>query len=1001
MLSTARVPVCLLFLPIAACSCEGEGELRNVAPKLKLSSELVDFGEVAVNDLRVRGLTLENEGSTALEIKAFSLEGAAEISVASDRPTLIAPGGKVEVSFAYEPIDVGEDKATLTIESNDAMGPHTVSLRGIGVMGGVALSHDGEACGTEPDSISFGATAPGSTVERTITLRSAGTAAFRVLSAVREPGTTLELEIDEIPAGGSEIAPGSELALKARYKPIDGGTDRGAFVITTDLADRPSIRIVICGEGIAPAICARPVPLDFGAVAQGSRVTQRLTIESCGRETLELGAIAIANDAAHPSHAGFAIAMSPSLPRTMAPGETTEVEVSFEASMIGSASGFVRATSNALGNAEAFFALTARGAQPCSLYVAPPTVTYSNVAQGSSADQQVLIANDGASSCRVTRLEITQGASEFRLGAAAPMVPLDVPAGGSIALPITYAPSASPAPHNGVLEIEGNGAVVPVTLIGNPMLADGCQLEVVPTILSFGAVAPGTTRSMGVEVRNISQEFCTIRGVMLAQGSDPAFINTSSNFGLVLPGRSKQLTVTYQPASAGAARGELVIDTSDVDSPEFRVPIFASSAQSGICVSPRILPFGPATGVETMDFTIYACGGSAVTIQALDWTAPDPELALQSPPSLPFTLQAGASQQVFVRYSPADAAGDYAALTVRSNDPVEPAIRVEMTGGQEVVPTEAGRFLYYWSIPSPIGGDIMKLPLQGVTMSSSFWGPRSGKQCTGCHHVSPDGRYVALIEFGSSPFMQIIDTTNNVSLQLPQELRAQVSYFSWRPNVNTLPAYQFAYDSPGGGGNYKIHIGSVFGGYIGELQGANDPNVSQLMPSWGPNGKIAFVRGMTAQQTQGGAAGFSGPTDVMLIDENGGTPTPLQGASANGGASYYPAYSPNGQWIAVTFSASAQGTIAAADAQLRLIPATQSGSPSLLPNANVAGTASSYPTWSVDGRFLSFSSNRPGGAGDWDIYLAPIDPMTGRDGAATNLTQANTPGFEHAAQWSP
>jgi Tol biopolymer transport system component len=94
-------------------------------------------------------------------------------------------------------------------------------------------------------------------------------------------------------------------------------------------------------------------------------------------------------------------------------------------------------------------------------------------------------------------------------------------------------------------------------------------------------------------------------------------------------------------------------------------------------------------------------------------------------------------------------------------------------------------------------------------------------------------------------------------------------------------------------------------------------------------------------------------------------------------------------------------TIAAADAQIRMVPADLSGMMRNLATLNGADGASSLPLWSLDGSFISFSSNRAGGVGDWDVYVGPIDPMTGADSAARNVTQANTTGFEHSAQWSP
>lgn len=46
----------------AGCDCAGGNDLKNVSPKLTVLSEALDFGDVAVNDLRILGLTIKNEG---------------------------------------------------------------------------------------------------------------------------------------------------------------------------------------------------------------------------------------------------------------------------------------------------------------------------------------------------------------------------------------------------------------------------------------------------------------------------------------------------------------------------------------------------------------------------------------------------------------------------------------------------------------------------------------------------------------------------------------------------------------------------------------------------------------------------------------------------------------------------------------------------------------------------------------------------------------------------
>jgi Tol biopolymer transport system component len=292
----------------------------------------------------------------------------------------------------------------------------------------------------------------------------------------------------------------------------------------------------------------------------------------------------------------------------------------------------------------------------------------------------------------------------------------------------------------------------------------------------------------------------------------------------------------------------------------------------------------------------------------------------------------------------------------------------------------------------------MQLPLQGNIVSEPYWGPRTGEGCAGCHQVSPDGKYVAIVEVGQ---MRFIDTDTDLELFLDYSFVDPTS-MSWRPDVATDPPYQFVYSN-----GADLEIASLFDGPLGTLAGADDPTMIDTMPTWGPNGQIAFVRGNApAQTSDGGAFGIEGPCDVYIVDEDGGTEVLVPGASANSQANYYPQFSPNGIFLAITQSASATSTIAATDARLRLVRADLSGTVLALDGVNGSDGASSYPTWSVDGSFLSFSSNRSGGAGDWDIWIVGVEPTTGATATPMNLNdfevgEINTADFEHAAQWSP
>ena len=521
-------------------------------------------------------------------------------------------------------------------------------------------------------------------------------------------------------------------------------------------------------------------------------------------------------------------------------------------------------------------------------------------------------------------------------------------------------------------------------LLGNATLAPGCQLDVRPAFVRFGATLAGTSVRRGFSVVNVSVDAgCQVLAAAFEPGSSAAFSPPSGLPVSLVPGASVSLEVGYAPTQEAADRGVLRLTSTDVDGPQLDVPVFGVARLPRICVTPADIDFGATSVTQTRAVTVSACGGEALGVSGLRLAPADPELALVPPSAPPWTIPAGQAVTFEVRYTPGDELADWSDVVITSDDPLRPEVRVPVRGGPDEFPPEVGQNLYVWQV-----GTVVRFPLQGGLPSAPFWGVGNGQGCTGCHSVSPDGRYVALIEY---PRFAVVDTVTQ--LEVPIGVTSEVHAVSWNPNVNTTPPYQFVYSE----GQGTIQRGSI-SGPLGPLLGAADPAYAQRMPSWGPDGFIVFARAPSAT-SQGPAFGFQGPVELVRVPEAGGLAVPVVGASGTPGGHYYPAYSPTGDWIAFTYSGSAVTTYAAADAEVRLVRADQSGVVELLSAVN-AGGASSYPTWSLDGRALSFSSNRAGGLGDWDVYLSFIDQLTGQGRPAQALTAVNTSDFDHLAVWA-
>ena len=143
------------------------------------------------------------------------------------------------------------------------------------------------------------------------------------------------------------------------------------------------------------------------------------------------------------------------------------------------------------------------------------------------------------------------------------------------------------------------------------------------------------------------------------------------------------------------------------------------------------------------------------------------------------------------------------------------------------------------------------------------------------------------------------------------------------------------------------------------------------------------------------------PCDIYTIPTSGGVATLLPGAGG-AGFNYYPAYSPDGRWLAFTRNTTGSSTRADPQAEIYLVPA-QGGQPQRLAANDLSGgqpltgVSNSWPTWSPKGDQLAFNTKR--NSGQFDIYLTTIDPH-GISGPARPLVgAARLDRFEHLPQW--
>lgn len=952
----------------ASITLSGEG----VVGRLSVQPTRIELGTVVVGTERRADVSLLNGGDAEVRgtliaegfdrPEHWSIGGLTNLD--EGVPFVVAARGLEARPVIYRPLAEAKEGARLRFEvCGERCGPE-IPVSALAVRAQLWL---------EPFALDLGDVGLGGEASGLITVRG-GTGPAVMVTRVGSSGPAFEVTTTRpLP---TEVSEASSLGVTVRFRPAALGPTRAQLSVETTDPAAPRLSATLLGNGVGPSFTVAPNPLSFGVERRVGQYRRSLLLVSSGSGPVVVQGLNV------PGGTVFGLGEHAPLPLRLEGGESATIDVLFTPTTFGEFHDELRVDTDAGpvnvplsgGVAEHF----------CELELSPSPLDFGLVPVGSERRRPLLVSNAGADPCEVIAVSL-RAPLDPAIQLVTPFAPFTLTAGQQATLEVAYHPNA-PAEAKAILDVRTSDPAFPNRSVRIEGRSDGrgdC-LAVQPDHLDYGRVQVGQVSRLAVSVSNVGLMTCRILATSLVHGGQGGFSTTTFSASIP-PGQVHAISVALAPVTATVAVDVLAIETDDPAAPRFEIPLRGVSAEPAICVEPRQIDFGPVTAVTRATFEIRACRSSPVEVHGLDFTTPAPELRLVTPPALPFTLAAGQSQTVTVEYAPGPSRAVYGVVTVDSDDLAEPSIPVVITAGELVAPPEAGRFLYYWQIaPSQgVGGTIARQALQGGGTPTVVYGATPGQSCVGCHSISPDGRYLAMYEAGVGSL--VLDTTTGAKITLPPNLGI-FQFSSWNPDLNDGDGYELVYSD-----GFDLHLASLNSGDHGVLVGASEGDVSEIHPSWGPNGTIAFAKG------PGGGAGLLSPVDIYEIPDTGGVAMPVLGASGAMTNEYYPSYSPDGRWLAFT-EAQLGSTISAPDARVRLVRTDGSGSRHELPDANQQGISCSYPTWSVDGRFLSFSAKNP--ATSFDLYLVPFDSLAGVEGVATPVTGVNTVDFEHGALWS-
>lgn len=177
------------------------------------------------------------------------------------------------------------------------------------------------------------------------------------------------------------------------------------------------------------------------------------------------------------------------------------------------------------------------------------------------------------------------------------------------------------------------------TVLGLGITADGAapQITVLPSVIDFGPVEQGTTRTATIVVGNAGSAILEVGqlGFMTDQTGNRFRVTHDQGAGTgpfsIMPNvtAGARLFVEYTPVSAGQDRDVLLIPSNDPDEGRKEVPL-SGGATPRISVEPRdtlVFELGnpPSSEPRTKDVTVANVGYGDLVIQRLDIVGPDGE----------------------------------------------------------------------------------------------------------------------------------------------------------------------------------------------------------------------------------------------------------------------------------------------------------------------------------------------------------------------------------------
>ncbi|MGB9032192.1 MAG: choice-of-anchor D domain-containing protein, partial [Acidobacteriaceae bacterium] len=501
---------------------------------LSLSASSLSFGDVTINTQATpQFVTLLSSGTAALTINSVTVAGAGFTIAGPGFPVTLNPGNAVTVEVKFDPATAGAATGTLTVATNaPTNGTALVSLSGTGDAAAGTLStlfcQSGTITGAGSDACTVNLTATAPAGGLTVNLSSSDT-------ALTVPATVT------VPAG----------AMGAFFTATATAVTSTQTANVTATAGGLSKIYALQLVAQAPGLSVSSTNLNFGDVTVNTSATETITLTSNGTAPLTVNSATLAGTDFSMSGATF--------PATLNPGQSVTLRVSFDPGTVGAQTGTITVSSNSASNGTVVIALTGTGES------AGGTLSGISCANGTisgAASDSCIVSLSAAAPTGGLTVTLSSNSSSVTVPASVTV------AAGARSAGFTATVAAVTSTQSATLTAVAGGVSKVYTLQLNAQTA-GMSLST--NSLAFGDVTINTSTSQSVTVTSsgtapltLNSATLTGTGFSLGGAAIPVTLN---------PGQSATLQVTFDPTTAGAETGTILITSNATTNPTATVSL--------------------------------------------------------------------------------------------------------------------------------------------------------------------------------------------------------------------------------------------------------------------------------------------------------------------------------------------------------------------------------------------------------------------------------------------